>query len=74
MAAATVNLFIMEAITEIIICYTTAIFMMLIIVCYRQDLHLRQQPQYFNEAPRLRKLTRECCNWLAVSDKFASCR
>ncbi|MCG0574228.1 glycerophosphodiester phosphodiesterase [Lactiplantibacillus plantarum] len=59
MAAATVNLFIMEAITEIIICYTTAIFMMLIIVCYRQDFTLlRQQPQYFNEAPRLRKLTR----------------
>ena len=59
MVAATVNLFIMEAVTEIIICYTTAIFMMLIIVCYRQDFTiLRQQPLHFNEAPRLRKLTR----------------
>lgn len=59
MAAATVNLFIMEAITEVIICYTTAVFMMLIIVCYRQDFTLlRQAPQHFNEAPRLKRWTR----------------
>ena len=59
MAAATVNLFIMEAITEVIICYTTAVFMMLIIVCYRQDFALlRQAPQHFNEAPRLKRWTR----------------
>lgn len=59
MAAATVNLFIMEAITEVIICYTTAIFMMLIIVCYRQDFTLlRQAPQHFNEAPHLKRWTR----------------
>ncbi|MDO7805138.1 glycerophosphodiester phosphodiesterase [Lactiplantibacillus pentosus] len=59
MAAATVNLFIMEAITEVIICYTTAVFMMLIIVCYRQDFTLlRQAPQQFNEAPRLKRWTR----------------
>lgn len=59
MAAATVNLFIMEAITEVIICYTTAVFMMLIIVCYRQDFTLLQQaPQHFNEAPRLKRWTR----------------
>ncbi|MCT3291262.1 glycerophosphodiester phosphodiesterase [Lactiplantibacillus pentosus] len=59
MAAATVNLFIMEAITEVIICYTTAVFMMLIIVCYRQDFTLlRQAPQHFNEAPRMKRWTR----------------
>lgn len=59
MAAATVNLFIMEAITEVIICYTTAVFMILIIVCYRQDFTLlRQAPQHFNEAPRLKRWTR----------------
>ncbi|WP_338208713.1 glycerophosphodiester phosphodiesterase [Lactiplantibacillus paraxiangfangensis] len=59
MAAATVNLFIMESVTEIIICYTTAIFMMLIIACYRQDFTiLRQRPFHFNEAPRLRRFTR----------------
>lgn len=59
MAAATVNLFIMEAITEVIICYTTAVFMMLIIVCYRQDFTLlRQAPQHFNEAPRMKQWTR----------------
>ncbi|MCT0161993.1 glycerophosphodiester phosphodiesterase [Lactiplantibacillus pentosus] len=59
MAAATVNLFIMEAVTEVIICYTTAVFMMLIIVCYRQDFTLlRQAPQHFNEAPRLKRWTR----------------
>lgn len=59
MAAATVNLFIMEAITEVIICYTTAVFMMLIIACYRQDFTLlRQIPQHFNEAPRLKRWTR----------------
>ncbi|VDG18471.1 glycerophosphoryl diester phosphodiesterase membrane domain-containing protein [Lactiplantibacillus mudanjiangensis] len=59
MAAATVNLFIMEVITEIIICYTTAIFMMLIIASYRQDLSLPSADQlHFNEAPRLRRLTR----------------
>ncbi|MBQ0837053.1 glycerophosphodiester phosphodiesterase [Lactiplantibacillus pentosus] len=59
MAAATVNLFIMEAITEVIICYTTAVFMMLIVVCYRQDFTLlRQAPQHFNEAPRLKRWTR----------------
>ncbi|MBU7448001.1 MULTISPECIES: glycerophosphodiester phosphodiesterase [Lactiplantibacillus] len=66
MAAATVNLFIMEAITEVIICYTTAVFMMLIIVCYRQDFtllrqapqHFNEAPQHFNEAPRLKRWTR----------------
>ncbi|WP_048000290.1 glycerophosphodiester phosphodiesterase [Lactiplantibacillus herbarum] len=59
MAAATVNLFIMEAATEVVICYSTAIFMMLIIACYRQDFNIvHQQPMNFNEAPRLRRLTR----------------
>ncbi|MFC6165585.1 glycerophosphoryl diester phosphodiesterase membrane domain-containing protein [Lactiplantibacillus dongliensis] len=59
MAAATVNLFIMEVVTEIIICYTTVLFMMLIIACYRQDLTLPMQNQLrFNEAPRLKRLTR----------------
>lgn len=59
MAAATVNLFLMEIVTELIICYTTAIFMMLILACYRQDFTiLRQRPLRFNEPARLRRLTR----------------
>ncbi|RRK11473.1 glycerophosphodiester phosphodiesterase [Lactiplantibacillus garii] len=59
MAAATLNLFIMESVTEVVICYTTAIFMMLIIAFYRQDFTiLRQHPLRFNEAPRLRRFTR----------------
>ncbi|ETY73579.1 glycerophosphoryl diester phosphodiesterase [Lactiplantibacillus fabifermentans T30PCM01] len=59
MAAATVNLFLMEIVTEVIICYTTALFMMLIIACYRQDLSLpHERTLRFNEPPRLRRLTR----------------
>ncbi|BDZ31516.1 glycerophosphodiester phosphodiesterase [Lactiplantibacillus sp. WILCCON 0030] len=59
MAGATLNLFIMEIVTEIIICYTAAIFMMLIIACYRQDLTLPSRPTLtFNEPAKLRRWTR----------------
>lgn len=59
MAGATFNLFIMEILTEIIICYTAAIFMMLIIACYRRDLTLPSRPTLtFNEPAKLRRWTR----------------
>ncbi|WP_137626128.1 glycerophosphoryl diester phosphodiesterase membrane domain-containing protein [Lactiplantibacillus pingfangensis] len=59
MAGATINLFIMEIVTEIVICYTAAIFMMLIIACYRQDLTLPSRPTLtFNEPAKLRRWTR----------------
>ena len=59
MAGATINLFIMETLTEIVICYTAAIFMMLIIACYRQDLTLPSRPTLtFNEPAKLRRWTR----------------
>jgi len=54
---ATLNLFLMEVVTEIIICYTTALLMMLMIAIYRQDLTLPQQ-QPFNEGRHLKRLTR----------------
>ena len=59
MAGATLNLFIMEIVTEIVICYTAAIFMMFIIACYRQDLTLPSRPTLtFNEPAKLRRWTR----------------
>ncbi|MFB9770302.1 glycerophosphodiester phosphodiesterase [Lactiplantibacillus modestisalitolerans] len=59
MGAATVNLFLMEIATEILICYTTALFMMLFIALYRQDLSLiSKRPRYFNEPPHLKRWTR----------------
>lgn len=58
-AAATVNLFLMEILSEVVICYTTAVFMMLIFAYYQQDFSIvNQRPAHYNEGRQLRRWTR----------------